>query len=180
MTSPARPPAVPGRSGAGSGEAVGEATLDPFDYALLREVQVDNQLKSQELGARVGLSATTVQRRLRRMRRLGVISADVALVSPATVGNRLAIVVLVTLEREQLLQRRDFEKSVRARPEVTQCYYVAGEMDFVLILRVPDMEAYTRFSDEVFWSNPSVTKFHTIVAMSTIKFSTQVDLSDLV
>ncbi|HYZ61850.1 MAG TPA: winged helix-turn-helix transcriptional regulator, partial [Acetobacteraceae bacterium] len=57
-------------------------SLDRFDLKLLDLVQRDNRLTSEALGDRVGLSATAVQRRLKRLREEGVIEADVAVVSP--------------------------------------------------------------------------------------------------
>jgi Lrp/AsnC family leucine-responsive transcriptional regulator len=152
------------------------ADLDTFDIAILNLVQDDNQLSSHEIGARVGLSASSVQRRLRHMRKTGVIVADVAVVAPAVAGNRVTIVVEVSLEREQLQQREAFERAVRALPEVAQCYYVTGRADFVLILNVPSMEAYADFTHAVFFANPNVKRFDTAVVMSTTKFSTRVAL----
>lgn len=72
-------------------------TIDDFDRALLREVQVDNQVPARVLAERVGLSESAV---LRRLRRDGVIVADVAVVRPAVLGTPLTVHVLVSLERE--------------------------------------------------------------------------------
>jgi Lrp/AsnC family leucine-responsive transcriptional regulator len=152
------------------------ADLDSFDLAILDLVQDNNQLSSHEIGERVSLSPSAVQRRLRRLREQKVITADVSLISPAVAGNRVTIVVDVSLEREQLRERDAFERSVRAMPEVVQCYYVTGEFDFILVLSVPSMEAYGDFTNEVFFANPNVKQFRTNVAMSTVKFTTRVAL----
>jgi len=63
--------------------------LDERDRAILDLVQRDNRLTSDAIGERVGLGATAVQRRLKRLRDLGVIEADVAIVSPKAVGRGL-------------------------------------------------------------------------------------------
>jgi DNA-binding Lrp family transcriptional regulator len=152
------------------------ADLDPFDVAILNLVQDNNQLSSHEISDRVGLSPSAVQRRLRRLRELKVIMADVSLVSPAAAGNRVTIVVMVSLEREQLQQRNEFERSVRAMPEVAQCYYVTGESDFILVLNVSSMEAYGEFTQELFAANPNVKAFRTAVVMRSVKFTTRVTL----
>lgn len=158
------------------GELPTQAELDSFDKAILELVQENNQLSSQQIGEVVGLSASAVQRRLRRLRELGVIFADVSLILPSAAGDRVTIIVEVMLEREQLEQRREFEKTVFGRPEVAQCYYVTGRADYVLIVRVPSMEAYRDFADQVFFANPNVKRFDTAVAMSTTKFTTRVGL----
>jgi Lrp/AsnC family transcriptional regulator, leucine-responsive regulatory protein len=152
------------------------AELDSFDVAILNLVQEDNQLSSHQIGASVGLSPSAVQRRLKHLRKTGVIMADVALVSPAVAGNRVTIIVEVSLEREQLQQRQEFERAVCALPEVVQCYYVTGRAEFVLILNMPSMEAYGDFTNAVFFANPNVKHFYTAVVMSTTKFTTRVAL----
>ena len=60
------------------------------------------------------------------LRKTGVITADVALVSPAVAGNRVTFIVEVWMENDQRQPRREFERAVMARPEIMQCYYVTG------------------------------------------------------
>lgn len=155
-----------------------DAEIDSFDLAILNIVQENNQLSSHEIGAAVGLSPSAVQRRLRRLRELRVIFGDVALIAPSVAGNRVTIIVEIVLESEQLQNRREFEKIVLTRPEVVQCYYVTGQADYILILTVPSMEAYSSFTDEVFSTNPNIKQFHTAVSMNTVKFTTKVAVEE--
>ncbi len=142
--------------------------LDRFDHALLALVQKNNQRPARLLAAKVGLSESAVLRRLRRLRREGVIVADRALVRPAALGLPLTLHVLVSLERESAAQLDAFIRKVRARPEIRQAWYVTGEADFVLLLQLPDMEAYDLFARDVFHDDPNVRAFRTIVAMREI------------
>lgn len=143
-------------------------TLDRFDHALLALVQRDNQTPARLLAEQVGLSESAVLRRLRRLRAEGVIIADRALVRPAALGLPLTLHVLVSLERESAAELDGFIRKTRSRPEVRQAWYVTGEADFVLLLQLPDMEAYDRFAREVFHDDPNVKAFRTIVAMREI------------
>jgi DNA-binding Lrp family transcriptional regulator len=143
-------------------------TLDRFDAALLSFVQRDNQMPARLLAEKVGLSESAVLRRLRRLRQEGVIAADVAVVHPAAVGLPLTVHVLVSLEREGARELDAFTRKVRARPEVRQAWYVTGEADFVLLLRLPGMDAYDTFAREVFHDDPNVKAFRTIVAMREV------------
>lgn len=152
------------------------ADLDRFDVAILNLVQDNNQLTSHEIGDKVGLSPSAVQRRLRRLRDERVIVADVAMISPAIAGSRVTVIVEVSLEREQLGHRQEFERRIRTAPEVVQCYYVTGRADFVLILNMQSMEAYGDFTDKVFSADPNVKQFYTAVVMEQVKFTTQVAL----
>lgn len=71
--------------------------LDRFDYALLREMQADNQTPARVLAERVGLSQSAVLRRLRRLRAEKVITADVSVVSPEIMGVPVTVHVTVSI-----------------------------------------------------------------------------------
>jgi Lrp/AsnC family leucine-responsive transcriptional regulator len=157
----------------------GLAAIDAFDAAILNLVQDNNQLTTQEIAEKVALSASAVQRRLRRLREEGVIAADVSVIAPAAVGNRVTLIVEVSLEREQLHHLEEFEKTARKLTEVVQCYYVTGRADFVLILNMASMEEYGEFTKRVFFANPNVKQFYTAVVMSQVKFSTRVALPSM-
>lgn len=142
--------------------------LDRFDRALLDQLRADNQTPARVLAERVGLSESAVLRRVRRLRRNGVIVADISIVDPAALGARLAIHVLVSLEREGAAALDAFARTLRARPEVQGAWYVTGEADFVLLLRVASMEAYEAFTRAVFHADPNVRAFRTIVALREV------------
>lgn len=152
------------------------SALDRFDVALLNIVQENNQLTTEQLADKVGLSATACLRRLKRLRSEGAITADVSLVSPEVSGLRVTSIVLVALEREQLHLLEDFKKRIKAHPEVTQCYYVTGSADFILVVNAPSMEAYGAFTERAFFGDKNIKSFQTFVAMQTVKFTTKVHL----
>jgi Lrp/AsnC family leucine-responsive transcriptional regulator len=145
-----------------------KVTLDDFDRALLAEVQIDNQTPARRLAERVGLSESAVLRRLRRLRREKIIVADVSVVHPAALGLPLTVHVLVSLEREASALLDAFTRKLRSRPEVRQAWYVTGEADFVLLLRLASMEAYETFAREVFHDDPNVRAFRTIITMREV------------
>ena len=75
--------------------------IDRIDAGILTALQKDNKLTSDQLSFMVNLSATAVQRRLKRLRANGVIEADVSIISPKAVGRPISMLVFVTLERER-------------------------------------------------------------------------------
>jgi DNA-binding Lrp family transcriptional regulator len=109
-----------------------------------------------------------VLRRLRRLRREKVITADVSIVSPAVLGLPLTVLVLVSLERETSTHLDAFIRKLRDRTEVQQAWYVTRDADFVLLLRLTSMEAYETFAREMFHDDPNVRAFRTIVAMREV------------
>jgi Lrp/AsnC family leucine-responsive transcriptional regulator len=147
--------------------------LDHFDIALLNLVQENNLMTSEQLADRVGLSATACQRRLKRLRADGVIASDVALIAPKATGSPVTLIVMVSLEREQLDLLDSFRRRIESYPEVTQCYYVTGNVDFIMVVRVSSMEAYAAFTERAFFGDKNVKAFQTYATMRTEKFTTK-------
>ncbi|WP_322071246.1 Lrp/AsnC family transcriptional regulator [Paraburkholderia bannensis] len=150
--------------------------LDAFDCKLLMEVQRDAQIPQSELGARVNLSTAAVNRRLRRLADEGVIERYAAIVSPEKTGHPITVVANVEVESEQIDLLDAMKRTFARCPQVQQCYYVAGEWDFVLILAVRDMDEYTELTRQLFFSNNNVKRFKTLVSMSRVKVGLEVPL----
>jgi len=145
--------------------------LDDFDRKILHEVQLNNQLTSAQLSEKIGLSPTSAQRRLNRLRSEKVIESEVAIVSGTALGRSLTMMIAVTLERERSDIIDHFKKSVRREPVVMSAYYVTGDNDFVLIVSVKDMEEYEEFTRNFLYDNPDIKGFKTTVVMDRIKAS---------
>jgi DNA-binding Lrp family transcriptional regulator len=145
------------------------AELDDYDIAILEILQADNTVPQRLIGEKVHLSAAAVQRRIRRMEDDGVIIGHVALVDPVRVGRPITIVVEVDMDSEQALLLDAAKKSFLADREVQQCYYVAGDADFVLIVTVASMDDYQALTRRLFFDNANVKRFRTLVVMDKIK-----------
>ncbi|WP_106744755.1 Lrp/AsnC family transcriptional regulator [Yoonia maritima] len=145
--------------------------IDEIDKKILQQVQRNNQLTSAELSERVGLSPTSVQRRLHRLRDQKIIERDIAVVSTAAMGRPLTMLVSVELERERSDIIDRFKKSVRDCPKVQSAYYVTGETDFVLTVTAIDMADYEAFTRDFFYNNQDIKGFKTTVVMDRIKAS---------
>ena len=143
--------------------------MDQIDRKILHHVQDNNQLTHAELSDLVGLSPTSVQRRLAKLRENRVITADISVVDPAAAGRPLQMLVSVELahERADIIDR--FKRSVRTCPEVMSAYYVTGETDFLLIVSARDMADYEAFTRKFFYNNPDIKGFKTSVVMDRIK-----------
>jgi Lrp/AsnC family leucine-responsive transcriptional regulator len=154
-------------------------SLDAFDIKLLSALQENNQRTSEELAALVSLSPAACLRRVKRLRGTGVISADVSIISPEALGQRMTMVVVVALERDQNNLTDAFMASMRSTPQVTQCYYVTGRADFVLVVSVRDMDDYEIFTRAFFAENRNVKRFDTMVVMKRAKFEMGVKASSV-
>jgi Lrp/AsnC family leucine-responsive transcriptional regulator len=143
--------------------------LDRIDARLLTAIQANNRTPTEKLAQLAGVSASAVQRRLKRLRAQGIIEGDVAIVSPKAVGRRVSMVVLVSLERERADIIDRFKEAIRTTPEVMSGYYVTGEADFVLLISATDMEDFEAFSRRFFYENTHVKWFKTLVVMDRVK-----------
>lgn len=119
--------------------------MDSTDIKILTLLQEDASISIAELAQRVNLSQTPCWKRVQRLEASGVIQKRVALVDPEKVG--LGLTVFVSIETSdhsgQWLQR--FAEFVSAMPEVMEFYRMAGDVDYMLRVVVPDMAAYDAF-----------------------------------
>jgi DNA-binding Lrp family transcriptional regulator len=150
--------------------------LDEVDLALLTAVQADARLPQSALGARVGLSAAAVNRRLRRLLDAGIITRTCAVLAPELLGHPLTVVTHVEVVNEQVDLLDAMEHAFVSCPQVQQCYYVTGDWDFVLVLLVRDMAEYTRLTRDLFFASNNVKRFKTLVVMKRTKVSLEVPL----
>jgi DNA-binding Lrp family transcriptional regulator len=145
------------------------AHLDDYDRKLLAEVQSDARIPQNELGARVNLSTAAVNRRLKRLSDEKVIERYTAIVEPGAVGYPLMIIVTVEIEREQIDLLDAMKRTFAACPQIQQCYYIAGEWDFVLVFVVRNMDQYNELTRQLFFGNNNVKRFKTLVVMDRVK-----------
>ncbi|WP_234819739.1 MULTISPECIES: Lrp/AsnC family transcriptional regulator [Sinorhizobium] len=148
--------------------------LDDLDRRLIAALQKNNRLSFAELAEIVGSSAASCMRRVNKLRADAVIIADIALVDPKALGKSLTVVVNVELDRERLDLVDEFKRAMRAAKEVTQCYMVTGDADFVLIVAVEDVEAFDVFVKTKLYTNPNVRKFRSMITLDRVKFEPRI------
>ena len=144
-------------------------SLDAIDRMLLTLLQADARTSINALADATNSSTASVQRRLKRLRSDGTIAGEVAVVDPARSDAPMTFVVLVEVERESLDRLDGFRRRARAEPSVQQCYCVAGETDFVLIVQARDMPDYEAFTHRFFFKDANVRRFRTNVVITRDK-----------
>src|SRR5438132_9530736 len=128
--------------------------MDTTDRKILALLQQDASLSVAEIGSRVGLSSTPCWKRIQRLESEGVIQRRVALVNPDKLG--LGVTVFVSIETgdhsHDWLAR--FAETVGAMPEVMEFYRMAGDVDYMLRVVVPDIQGYDTFYKQLIASVP--------------------------
>ena len=111
--------------------------LDAVDRRILAEVQADGRLSVNELAARVSVARATAYQRLQRLEDDGVIRRYSAIVDPARVGLGIAALILVNVDQGDW---RDARRRLLELPGVQYLALTSGTFDFVVLVRVPDVE----------------------------------------
>ncbi|WP_040506300.1 Lrp/AsnC family transcriptional regulator [Gillisia limnaea] len=119
--------------------------LDNTDKKILQKLQKNSKITNKELSNGLSLSVTAVFERIKRLERNGVISDYVALVKPDKIEKAFMVLTQIKLVQHTKSNVIQFEAEVVKLPEVLECYHVSGEYDYILKVRVKDMEAYREF-----------------------------------
>jgi Lrp/AsnC family leucine-responsive transcriptional regulator len=120
-------------------------TLDEKDRQILRLLQENAKITVREIAARVHLSTTPVHDRIRRMEEQGVITQYAALVNHARVNKGLMVICYISLKEHNKKSGAKFIKTINELREVTECYNISGEFDFMLKVVAESMDAYYDF-----------------------------------
>lgn len=142
--------------------------LDDFDHRLLDLLQVDATQTLTALGDAVGLSASAVQRRITRYRSAGLMR-QMAVLEPELLGNLVVATVWVTMERESTRQLNAFYARMRAAPEVQQCYQLAGEQDYLVIMATTSLSDYRKAAERLFKDDGNIRRYDTHLVFDTVK-----------
>jgi len=151
--------------------------LDDTDRAILEALQDDASLSHAEVGERVGVSAASAWRRIKRLEEAGVIAGRVALVDAGLAGLTVQVVVTVTLRSHGDGQREAFEKWARLHPEVMSCYALTGDKDYVLHVVVRDMVAYDHFLTGDLLHQDYVASASSSIVLREIKYTTALPIA---
>ncbi|MEX0309646.1 MAG: Lrp/AsnC family transcriptional regulator [Tateyamaria sp.] len=138
--------------------------LDTFDRQILSLLRQDSRRTGEELSAEVGLSAASCLRRVQRLRKIGAIQREVAIVSPALLGTPVTVVVLLTLRRGGRDRVDRLRQHLLSRDAVESLMHVTGPADFVLTVRCASMEAYAAFTEANFYDEV-ISGFESLVVL---------------
>jgi Lrp/AsnC family transcriptional regulator len=119
--------------------------LDDLDRNILSLLQQDASLPLDEIARRVGASKTPVWNRIRKMKASGLIRAEVAILDAEKLGLESCFFVLIRTSQHDADWLGRFLEAVRSRPEVMEAHRLAGDIDYILKVRVANARAYDAF-----------------------------------
>jgi Lrp/AsnC family transcriptional regulator len=120
-------------------------SLDLLDLRILAELQEDASQSLDDIARKVGSSKTPVWNRIRKLRSAGVITRQTVILDPETLGLEACFFVLIRTSAHEADWQHRFLKAVQSRPEVLEAHRLAGDIDYILKVQVPNARAYDRF-----------------------------------
>lgn len=150
--------------------------LDAIDWKILDLLQQDARITNVDLARQVNLSPSPCLARVRALEKSGYIARYVSLLDPLKLGLQVSVFIQVRLERqiESALER--FERAMRDRPEVMECYLMTGDADYLLRVLVTDIQALQDFIVNVLSRVPGVGNIQSSFALKQVKYQTAVPL----
>lgn len=150
--------------------------LSDADRAVLRAIQTDASKTVRELADELGMSSSTVSRRLAELEQAGAIERRVALLCAERVGFPVCVFVLVNLVDHAQDTRRQFESLVKSTPQILECFSVTGTHDYTLILRTHSVGEFEHILMERILAHDSVAQASSQIALRQHKYSTALPL----
>lgn len=150
--------------------------MDSTDRKILNALQRDGQLSSQALAEQIGLSPSPAWRRVRKLEKSGVIAGTVALLDPEKVGLEVMAIANVSLEDHHPNSVAEFDRVVRERPEILECYATSGQHDYTLKVICASIRAYDKLLSEHLMRCKAVHQVNTSFVLRTTKSTTALPL----
>jgi len=150
--------------------------FDDFDKKLMIYLQEDAKQTTKELSYKLGLSVTAVYERIKKLEKNGVISKYVALLNKDKINKNFTVLCHVKLIQHKKEYVLDFEKEVVNLPEITECFHVSGDYDYILKINVKDMQDYRNFMLSKLTTIKHIASTHSSFMISEVKNTTSIIL----
>lgn len=149
--------------------------IDETDRKILKALQEDASQSLDEIAAKIGSSKTPVWNRIRKMREAGVIGQQTVVLDAEALGFEACFFVLIRTSEHEADWQAAFLKALRDRPEVQEAHRLAGDIDYILKVRVKNARAYDAFYQALI-SEVRVHNVTALLSMEQIKSTTMLPL----
>lgn len=150
--------------------------FDDVDKKLLSLLQENSKQTNKQLSLALNLSVTAVYERIKRLEREGIINKYVALLNADKIAKSFLVFCHVKLGKHNKEFVTIFEKEVVQLSEVLECHHVSGDYDYILKVRVKDMDEYRDFMLTKLTTIKHIGSTHSIFVISDIKKTTAITL----
>ncbi|MFZ5963833.1 Lrp/AsnC family transcriptional regulator [Thalassococcus sp. BH17M4-6] len=149
--------------------------IDDTDRKILLELQQDASRSLDDIAKAVGSSKTPVWNRIRKLREAGVIGAQTVQLDAEALGFEACFFVLIRTSEHEAAWQQAFLRALKERPEVQEAHRLAGDIDYILKVRVKNARAYDAFYQALI-SEVRVYNVTALLSMEEIKSTTALPL----
>jgi len=150
--------------------------IDSLDRKILRLLQADASLSAAAIGEQIGLSQSPCWRRIQRLKDTGVIKQQGMVFDRRKLGFDTMVFAHVKLTAHGRSKVAEFSETVAQFPEVMESHLLLGQVDFLLRIVTPDLEAYERFFFERLSQLPDVQEVTSSIVLTESKYTTELPI----
>ena len=152
-----------------------DVRIDDVDRKILAQLQRDTSQSLDDIAREVGSYKTPVWNRIRKLREAGVIGQHTVVLDAEALGFEACFFVLIRTSSHEADWQAAFLKALKNRPEVQEAHRLAGDIDYILKVRVKNARAYDAFYQALI-SEVRVHNVTALLSMEEIKSTTMLPL----
>ena len=145
--------------------------IDEIDLKLLNLLQKNSRITIRELSEKLFLSTTPIYERIKKLEKTGLIKQYITLLDPTKIDKNLIVFISINLTSHTKEVVAGFEKVIDKLDEVSECYYISGNFDFLLKVFCKDMDAYHDFLTDKLSVIESISQFYSSFVLTNSKLS---------
>ncbi|RLD91000.1 MAG: AsnC family transcriptional regulator [Bacteroidetes bacterium] len=145
--------------------------IDEIDLKLLNLLQDNGRVTIKNLSEKLFLSTTPIYERIKKLEKAGLIKQYITLLDPNKIDRKLTVFISINLTSHTKETVEGFEKAIDKLDEVSECYYVSGNYDFLLKVYCKDMEAYHNFVTDKLSVIENISQFYSSFVLTNSKLS---------
>lgn len=150
--------------------------LDTIDKKLINLLQQDSKQTTKQLSLQLNLSVTAVYERVKKLENQKVIEKYVAIVNKNKIEKSFLVFCHIKLMQHSKEYLNTFEYEVLKLEEVSECFHVSGDYDYILKIYVKDMDAYRNFVVTKLTAIKHIGSTHSTFAIEQVKNTTAIQL----
>lgn len=151
--------------------------IDEKDKQILKLLQTDANQTTKQIATKIKLSQTAVYERIKRLERQKIITNYTILLDLEKVDKAFTTFCMVKLINHTKKSLEHFEKDILTLDEITECYHISGEYDYILKINVKNIKAYRQFMVNKLTTIPYIGSTQSAFNINTVKYSTAISLT---
>ena len=145
--------------------------LDKIDLKIIRILQDNSKITNLELSKQIGLSPAPTLERVKKLETTGIIESYHAQVNAQSIGLNVKTFVLVSLAWQKENALNNFLDKIKSIEEITECYIITGEADFLIKIVCRDIPLYEQLLFKTLSQIEEIERLKTLMTLSTVKDS---------